>query len=297
MATQANLDETNVTDDTSEQNFPITTNRDPSCNKQLIAKFAGLKTVIRADLWINLFEVVTRSKPDSERIFTMMAYLTDDALNWFASDIAPYLDQIDWPTVREHFIARFGPAIANPIVESQHRRLKATETVQIYHEDKMRILRRSTIAEQDIVAQLTEGMPPNYRGFLLCANPQTSVAWLAIALQLEATMRYKQPSDRNLPKQTNYRAKNTKFNATQTAFVSADKRNNQFKDKPPNTPCRFCTQAGETAYHWHRECPRRRQRPEVSNNSHSNEPNTSLLADQAVALTNDHPGNVLGGHH
>ena len=39
----------------------------------------------------------------------------------------------------------------------------------------------------------------------------------------------KQPSDRNLPKQTNYRAKNTKFNSTQTAFVGADKRNNQFK--------------------------------------------------------------------
>ena len=115
MATQANLDDTNVTEDTSEHKFFLSLqNRDPSCNKQLIAKFAGQKTVIRADLWINLFEVVTRSKPDSERIFTMMAYLTDDALNWFASDIAPYLDQIDWPTVREHFIARFGPAIAKP---------------------------------------------------------------------------------------------------------------------------------------------------------------------------------------
>ena len=153
-----------------------------------------------------------------------MASLNDDALNWFASDIAPKLNDIKWPNVREQFIARFGPAIANPLVESQHRRLKATETVQQYYDDKLRVLRRVTLTEPDVVAQLTEGMPPQYRGYLLCANPQTAVSWLAVTLQLESTIRRSQPFNR--PTQQFKLKPNARQNAaTQSAFVSA--RNSQ----------------------------------------------------------------------
>ena len=275
-----------------------------SChNRQLLAKFSGHKTVIRADLWLNLFEVITKGQDDSRRIFNFMAYLNDDALNWFASDIAPKLDDIKWPSVREKFIARFGPAIANPLVESQHRRLKATETVQQYYDDKMRVLRRVTLTEPDVVAQLTEGMPPQYRGYLLCANPQTAVSWLAVALQLESTIRRSQPFNR--PTQQFKLKPNARQNAaTQSAFVSA--RNSQnysrnSRNRPP-TPCRHCTQAGETNYHWNRDCPRIRSQDRSNHDiqMHDNTAQSSapaLTIDEPTALANDQPGNFLGGHH
>ena len=272
-------------------------------NRQLLAKYSGHKTIIRADMWISLFEVITRDKDDSYRIFEMMAYLTDDALNWFATDIAPKLDNIKWKQVKDEFIARFGPAIANPLVESQHRRLKFNENVQQYYDDKMRILRRIQLQETDVVAQLTEGMPPQYRGYLLCANPNNAVAWLAVALQLEATIGRKQSFEK--PNQ-NPRFKQ-KFKATgiQTALVSANRNNprpNRSQSARPSTPCRYCSQAGETVYHWHRDCPRTQnsRQTHVNPRQAQQEPEAEapvLLAENTIALSNDLQGNFPGGHH
>src|SRR5262249_51613998 len=143
--------------------------------RQLLAKFSGHKTVIRADLWCNLFEVVTRGQNDEERIFSLMAHLIDDALNWYAFEIAPRMASLRWSQVRAALIARFGPAVANPLVEAQRRYLKSSEGVQVYYEDKMRLLRQVQLAEEDVVAQLTEGMPASYRGLLLCARPSLAV--------------------------------------------------------------------------------------------------------------------------
>ena len=276
-----------------------------SCNnRQIIAKFAVHKTVIRADLWINLFEVATRGQDDQTRVFTMMAYLIDDALNWFASEIAPRLDDIKWVEVREQFISRFGPAIANPLVESQHRRLKISENVTTYYEDKMRLLRRVNISEQDIVAQLTEGMPPNYRGYLLCASPKTAVAWLTVALQLEATI------GRNTYERS-YRDNRQKPKPV-IAMPARSKQFNRQNKKPPY-PCKHCQQAGETVFHWHSECPRRhgKQMPpnhtpatvDTQDNVTAIAANNHDMQAQAQAASSlglsssDHQGNALGGRH
>ena len=252
-------------------------------NRQLIAKFSGHKTVIRADLWLNLFEVVTRGKDDSTRVFTMMTYLVDDALNWFAAEIAPRLDDIKWSDVREHFIARFGPAIANPLVESQHRRLRTTENVNTYYEDKMRILRRVTLNELDVVAQLTEGMPPNYRGYLLCANPKTATAWLAVALQLEATLGRPPRQD-----QREFKGRQK----THVALTAQDRRQYQQAVKP-QTPCRFCLDAGETAFHWHRDCKRRHRA--AANSAAARRANAQPVQ-QAAASNSDINAGLAAAH-
>ena len=152
------------------------------------------------------------------------------------------MEFLKWTEVRQLLIARFGPAISNPLVEPQHLRLRPNETVQNYYDDKMRAFRRVTLAEQDIVAQLTEGMPSTYRGYLLCARLTSSVAWLAVALQLEVTLR----------RQTLFPPKPTQqFKSQSRAIalaVNQPKRSfnqNRNRDIPP-TPCRFCTEAGET---------------------------------------------------
>ena len=298
--------------DNNQDDLSVATNS--SCSsRQLIAKFAGHKTVIRADLWLNLFEVATRGKDDQTRIFTLMSYLIDDALNWFAAEIAPRMDDIKWMDVRDEFIARFGPAIANPLVESQHRRLRASETVQNYYDDKMRILRRVTLSEIDVVAQLSEGMPPNYRGYLLCASPKTANAWLAVALQLEATLG-------RMPRQDN-RSFNKGRQPVHVALTAQSAQKQKFGKQEPSAPCRYCLEAGETLYHWHRDCKRRKRNDNrsVATNSNQNvaressqafapttalaaQPieqtsNSSLVATPICSISGNAQGNFPGGRH
>ena len=241
-------------------NNTATVNNNRCSNKQLLAKFAGHKTVIRADIWCNLYEVVTNGQTDQQRLFGLMAYLIDDALNWFGTDIAPKLAEYSWSTVREMLIARFGPAIANPLVEAQRRHLKPTETVQNYYDDKMRCLRHVSLKEEDMVAQLTEGMPISYKGLLLCSKPPTTVSWLAIALQLEATVK-RQPFTVTKPKPP-YQNKQQFRPVSMIASTASESQNNPRRDyrrnqnsNPPSTPCRYCQEAGETVYHWHNQCP------------------------------------------
>jgi hypothetical protein len=271
------------------------------CNgRQLLAKFSGHKTVIRADLWCNLFEVVTREQTDVDRIFNLMGYLIDDALNWFAADIAPNMATSTWPQVRAALIARFGPAVTNPLVEAQRRSLKSSETVETYYEDKIRLLRQANLTEDNIVAQLSEGMPFSYRGFLLCAKPTTSVMWLTVALQLEATLK-RQPQEQQRHKFWRQNQEKTMATALVTDTTPQNKQRMRSRGKDrPSSACRYCLEAGQTVFHWHRECQRRRNRIQNTGNSNSMAENqTALYTDrQSAEVLAELPAvqeNFLGG--
>ena len=292
---QVNADDNTGADNTA------TVNNNRCSNKQLLAKFAGHKTVIRADIWCNLYEVVTNGQTDQQRLFGLMAYLIDDALNWFGTDIAPKLTEYSWSTVREMLIARFGPAIANPLVEAQRRHLKPTETVQNYYDDKMRCLRHVSLKEKDMVAQLTEGMPISYKGLLLCSKPPTTVSWLAIALQLEATVK-RQPFTVTKPKPP-FQNKQQFRPVAMIASTTTETQNNPRRDyrrnqnsNPPTTPCRFCQEAGETIYHWHNQCPRRQR---TNNQTYAKTPAVQQTEEAMISDSNETTlcvqGNFPGG--
>ena len=154
-------------------------------NKATLAKYSGQKSTIKVELWLNLFEVETRNRSDDERVITLMRYLTDEALNFFASDIAPKMDDLSWQQARELMVERFGIAIRHPLVEANKRYLKYSETVQEYYDDKLRLLRLAEVDDEATIAMLTDGIPAAYRNHLACCPASKPVEWLKHALRLE----------------------------------------------------------------------------------------------------------------
>ena len=228
---------------------------EPSRNRAMLAKYSGSKSTIKVELWLNLYEVETRGRSDAERIVYLMRYLTDVALNLFASDIAPSMDNLSWSDVRGLMTARFGMAIRHPLVAANKRFLKYSETVQSYYEDKLRLLRLAEVDDEATVAMLTDGMPASYHDLLDCCSASTPVEWLKHAVKLEAN---------SLSRREKTKTRPSAMVSTATGLVAESEKRppkRNFGNNKPETPCRYCKAAGEVAYHWHRECNRRSTAP------------------------------------
>src|SRR5688572_28425287 len=104
----------------------------PVVQRPVLDKYEGNKSVIRADLWLNLYEVICRTQSEANKIQGLVSYLSDDALNWFASDICPNLPNLTWDEVRKQFVLRFGSQLEDPLTVAQKRYLRPNETVQQY---------------------------------------------------------------------------------------------------------------------------------------------------------------------
>ena len=108
----------------------------------LLDKYNGHQNVVRAENWVALFECATYNVVDEKsKIYQLMRHLSEDALNWFATDIAPKITHITWSETKSQFLARFGQPIVHPLVEAQKRILTRADTVQGYYNDKMRLIR------------------------------------------------------------------------------------------------------------------------------------------------------------
>ena len=104
----------------------------------LFDKYNGHQNV-RAENWVALFECATYNVVDEKsKIYQLMRHLSEDALNWFATDIAPKITHITWSEAKSQFLPRFGQPIAHLLVEAQKRILTPADTVQGYYNDKMR---------------------------------------------------------------------------------------------------------------------------------------------------------------
>src|SRR5262249_40057026 len=149
----------------------------------------------------------------------------------------------------------------------------------------------------------TEGMPPSYKPYLLVASPSTAVAWLTLAIQLEATLRRQQPPFQH--RTPNFAPRSQPFRPTATTLVTdqiqsqtqTSRQQQQRRDRPP-TACKYCAEAGETVFHWHRECQRRRQRSATTAVAVVQPDPTAVLftgdaSNQLVPIQE----NFLGGRH
>lgn len=159
----------------------------PEPHRARLAKFIGSRSSIKVELWLNLFEVETHGQTDTARIASLMRYLSDDGLNFYATDIATHMDAMSWTDARKLMTDRFGIAIRHPLVEANKRFLKYSETIQEYYEDKLRLLRLAGLDNEASLALLTDGVPVAYRSHLACCPATTPVEWLKHALRLEAT--------------------------------------------------------------------------------------------------------------
>lgn len=218
-------------------------------------RFAGAKTKVKISSWLSLFEVLAVGQDladDKKKIAFLMAYLEDEALQFFADDIATKLDTITWTQVKEALTNRFGERTIDPVLAASRRHWKkGQESVQEYYEEKMFLLRKTGLAEASMAEVLTDGMPFGFRNNLIASTVTTTSDWLSKAVRLESSFNTNPRSDHPRPI---------------AALVNSgtQKAKDQRKQKrPPPGPCRFCKALGKSdpdSNHWQSDCRNKPQR-------------------------------------
>ncbi len=200
-------------------------------------KFTGADKEIRIQTWLRLFEVHTEGQNEEKRIISLMYSLGGSALEWYGDEIAGR-SITQWEVVKNKFIKRFGVSTATPLIDAQRLYLKRDQTVEEYFREKMRLLRQTNLSEDEIIQQLTEGLPFSWKMTITASRPADTSSWVEIAQQIEAH----QKSANRKPLNINPRHQRSKsFNLTAPV--------------KPRTPCQYCLKRGKEEFHWHRECP------------------------------------------
>lgn len=253
-------------------------------DRKKLDRYTGSDTNITADRWISLFDVIVSTiSSDHQRVQLLMEYLRGDALHWYADEIAPFINTISYKETRSKFIERFGIVVVDPVIAAQKRRFQKGESVQEYFNAKMQFLRRSTLTQQSIAAQLTEGTPHFYRTPLISADIKDANHWLRKALELEES--FKPYSTKRKPDYKHQSHFTKQHNSSSTSKLEV---------KPPH-PCRYCQSIGKTEWHWHKECPRRKQyddhsqsRPSTSDQANYSSIDRCNLSSHSLEYNNPH---------
>lgn len=239
-------------------------------HKPKLQKFNGTKSKIKIASWVSLFEVVAVGQEiteDKKKIALLLEYLEDEALQFFADDVAPDIATTTWTLVKTKLTKRFGEQTIDPVLAASRRRWnRGQESVQDYFDDKMYHLRKTGLSDASMAEVLTDGMPFGFRNNLISATVATPSEWLSKAVRLESSFSTAPKADH--PK------------AIAAVANGSFRKQNQKKRQPP-APCKFCKTLGKTdaeSMHWHSDC---RNRPQSSNQS-------SFQQKQTVeALTNE----------
>ena len=174
-----------------QQNLPVYKMAAPKEVK--LEHYTG-KNTIEAKHWLSLFEVVCAqlNLVDAEdKAVKLMSYLKDDALAFFAQRIAPDISNITWAEVRQLIEKRFETPDVSSIVTAKERKLRRSETIKDYFDDKMKHLDRTSLKDQEKADLLTDGVPDSYQTYLLPAIITTPDDWLQRALRAEMTVNRK----------------------------------------------------------------------------------------------------------
>ncbi|RWS01735.1 Retrotransposable element Tf2 protein type 1-like protein, partial [Dinothrombium tinctorium] len=187
---------------------------------QQLDKYGGRNDNVKIQTWIKLYEGA--------------------ALEWFGDEVAPSIQTLTWQEVKSKIIQRFGISTATPLIDAQRRLLRRSESVEDYYKDKMGLLRQTGLSEHEMVQQLTEGLPIEWKLTMTAARPLTPNSWIEVAQQLESHFKQQQKQQlfRNKPR-------------TERILVTVEQK----KNNKPRSPCRYCLQRGQTVYHWHSDCP------------------------------------------
>lgn len=223
----------------------------------LISPYTGKDPSVHIDAWLNIYDIVTYSKSDREKAYTLVQNIDGPALTWFSKHIIPIIDTTTWVQIKQRFLERFKHQEVRPVIAASEKFLKQDEAVEKYYTDKMVLLVETNLSDLDMVALLNKGMPPMYKGHLIASKIKTPLEWLSIALELESMFKNRRPFDpspgpRSQNQTSSWRNPGHKP-LVATATLSSEQKKN--KAKPPG-PCRICLRQNETKYHWHSECPR-----------------------------------------
>lgn len=155
----------------------------------LLDRFTGRNSIVKIDVWLNLFEVVVSGQPEDEKIRILLRHLSGEALNWFGTKVLPTTAKLSWNHCKSALIAHYGQSLIDPLAEAGKRIFTRADTVQSYFDDKVRLLQQCGLSDQMIVGQLTLGMPPQYEIALLSGQLTNPASWLALATQLETSFK------------------------------------------------------------------------------------------------------------
>ena len=239
--------------------------RAPKTTAVLCDKFFGSANAVLAQEWVDIYEAVTLDWPDRDRVRALPRHLSDEALSWFSLEVVPNIQSISWTECRQRLIARFGQAVANPIVQATYRRLSPKESVSTYFNEKRRLRIQAGASEAIQVALLTSGMPESYQAFIASQSPQTTSDWIRIALLVEQTRskRFVRSGETTFHSEEAEKPYKRKLNFKSNRFQT---KSNQQERAPP-TPCPICSKLGlkEDTMHWKRLCPRKDQENSTPN--------------------------------
>ncbi|UYV62930.1 hypothetical protein LAZ67_2002542, partial [Cordylochernes scorpioides] len=154
-------------------------------NVNKLEKFSGDKGSIRPESWLKLYELETGKLDEVDRINNLIYYLSKDALEWFADEILSNASIKKWDTVKLKLIQRFGYKVESPIVAASKRRLKKEETVEDYFRDKIRLLNQTSLNNVGKLKMLTDGLPLDWKNYLVTAQPKDPSHWMQIAMEIE----------------------------------------------------------------------------------------------------------------
>ncbi|UYV69327.1 K02A2.6-like, partial [Cordylochernes scorpioides] len=159
---------------------------------------------------------------------------TRNALEWFADEILSNASIKKWDTVKLKLIQRFGYKVESPIVAASKRRLKKEETVEDYFIDKIRLLNQTSLNNVEKLKMLTDGLPLDWKNYLVTAQPKDPSHWMQIAMEIEQN---------NNQIRQQQRSKTKVFNIT-TPTISK------------NCPywCPICKKKGLYFKHWISDC-------------------------------------------
>lgn len=248
-----------------------------------ITRYNGSDAKLRSPAWLAVYKDFYEDLDDCEKRHDLAGFLTGDALEWYASEVAGR--KLDWHEVKRRFLARFGTATVHPIAEAELRRKRRDEDVKTYALDKQRLCRAAGIPDDCTLALLTSGLPPVFRTTFVGARPKTFDDWLEIAYGLEHEEK----------RQTRSRRPGA-FAVLPNKNGKPQKGGDRSKLPLPKTPCRICEKRGiSNAMHWHRRCPYNTWND--NNNGHQpprNDRRRDASPDLAAAL--DETLNSSGGH-
>lgn len=152
--------------------------------RTVLDKF-DIKSELPAEMWIALFEQVTRGLPDNERIELLVTYLSKDGLRWYAQFVLPFRMVYNWPTVRQLFLNKFARTDVKPIVASKDRKLQPKESIQSYFDEKTRLMELAFISRSGQLDLLTDGLPDHFRDAMISREPRSLIEWLRLAQSLD----------------------------------------------------------------------------------------------------------------
>ena len=81
----------------------------------IIVKLTCGKSVLKIDIWLDMFErIVTSGLFSKDRIFILARYVSEEAFNCYGQEIAATIDTLQLPEVKHRMVTRFGQVLVHP---------------------------------------------------------------------------------------------------------------------------------------------------------------------------------------